>query len=151
MYQGNRSSNGSVLARIGATTIALVAAEPAPVPRDEKPAVALAPVRCDACAAVTVIEAPMAYHFYDDDHFGRLEIWYRSKHAGQCRLCQAPLSLELSYTHTTYPTTRAVELTLDGVQVSRGGTLASTGDVDSAARPREREGGGAHGDTSACS
>jgi hypothetical protein len=48
--------------------------QPIAVEAGASPAVAFASIRCDTCGMVSLIDAPVTYRFYDDDHFGYIEV-----------------------------------------------------------------------------
>jgi len=121
------SARGLVGVRIGGAVVPLLPEQPVGVAEGDKPEEAFALIRCDACGATGAMAAPIAYKFYDDDHYGRLELWYESRHSGACAACAATFEIELSYTLTKYPATGRVELSLDQLEQAarkiRGGTL----------------------------
>jgi hypothetical protein len=75
------------------------------------------------------VPAPIDGWTHDDDHFGRIEYWYRSRHATNCAGCGTEIEVELSYTVTEWqwPAERC-ELVLDGVRTS-GGELGACPDT----------------------
>ena len=127
------SSEAGVFVRIGGKVLPLIKLRFVAVDDDDIPSEAFAPIRCDTCAALSVIGAPVTYKFYDDDHVFRFEVWYESHHAGGCVGCGAALEVELSYTRRGESSRELREFGLDGVQ-AKGGKLAST---DGIAIPEE--------------
>lgn len=121
------SSRGFVSVRIGGDIVALLPEHPVGVASGDTPDLSVALVRCAACGATSPAVAPVTYKYYDDDHYGRLELWYDSRHAGACAACKAPFEIELSYTLTKYPGSGRVEFALDQIEQAgrrmSGGTL----------------------------
>jgi hypothetical protein len=115
---------GGVFVRMGARMIAITGARPVRLHTRATPTMAVAPVRCDGCRTITMLAAKISFHFYDGDHLGRLEVWYRSQHAAPCAHCHAPLELELGYTQTSHAGSSEVELCLDCEKRRSGGALA---------------------------
>jgi hypothetical protein len=132
-----------VVVRIGGRTVALVPEAPVAVAPDDTPAEAVAMVRCDTCGTTGAMAAPITYSFYDDDHFGRLELWYGSHHTGSCPACDAGIHIDLGYTLTRYPHSGTCELSLDALRhfarrIS-GGTLVPASEADILAAEQQRK------------
>jgi hypothetical protein len=104
-----------VIVRIGEGVMALRPETPVAVAAGETPTEASALICCDACDARQFAAAPVAYSFHDDDHFGRLEVWYESRHACACAGCGSMIDIGLSYTLTHYPLSGRHELVLDAL------------------------------------
>ena len=83
------SVRGCVGVRIGGDLVTLLPEHPVGVGQEDTPDLAVAVVRCAGCGGTTPAVAPVTYKFYDDDHYGRLELWYESRHAGACAACKA--------------------------------------------------------------
>lgn len=94
---------------------------------DSEPVEAVAPVRCDPCGAVTIRVASITYRYYDDDHVGRFELRYESRHTGRCSECGAALDVELRYTHRGEWVDRLGEFARDGVDAKRGNLASAEG------------------------
>jgi hypothetical protein len=138
------STHGFAGVRIGGDLVALLPEHPVGVGKEDTPDLAVALVRCDGCRALTPAVAPVTYKFYDDDHYGRLELWYESRHAGACAACKAPFEIELSYTLTRYPGTDRTEFSLDplehpGRRLSGGTPAFVPADDLAAAAPAKAE------------
>jgi hypothetical protein len=122
------SSRAFVGVRIGGDLVTLLPEHPVGVGNDDTPDLAVAMVRCAGCGATTPAVAPVTYKFYDDDHYGRLELWYESRHAGACAACAGRFEIETSYTLTRYPGSGRAEFSLDQLEKagrrSEGGSLA---------------------------
>lgn len=110
------SARGFVGVRIGGGLRTLLPEHPVGVGKNDQPELAVALVRCHGCGALTPTIAPVTYKFYDDDHYGRLELWYESRHAGACASCAARFDIELSYTLTRYPPSDRAEFRLDQLE-----------------------------------
>lgn len=123
------SAQGVVGVRIGGQVVPLLPEIPVDVAAGETPEHAVATVRCNACGAIGTIQAPVTYNTHDDDHFGRFEQWYRSRHAGACAGCGASIDIELSYTLTRYITSGRHELSLDAGQRGGGGMLVPSAGI----------------------
>ncbi|HJQ57181.1 MAG TPA: formylglycine-generating enzyme family protein [Vineibacter sp.] len=124
------SGEGVVVVRIAGRAVLLAPEIPVAVVEGETPVEATVMVRCDACGAAGTLSAPVTYRIYDDDHFGRIEHWYDSRHVAACGSCGAGIEIELGYTLTSYPLTGTFGLSLDQLQqASRrriGGQLVPT-------------------------
>jgi hypothetical protein len=68
------SAESSVFVKIGSSVMPLSPQQPIAVEAGASPAVAFASIRCDTCGMVSLIDAPVTYRFYDDDHFGYIEV-----------------------------------------------------------------------------
>jgi hypothetical protein len=136
------SARGIVGVRIGGDLVALLPEHPVSVGKDDTPDLAVAIVRCAGCGATTPAVAPVTYKFYDDDHYGRLELWYESRHTGACAACASRFEIELSYTLTRSPGSGRSEIGLDQLEQagrrSEGGSLAlvPAEDLAAAAPPK---------------
>src|SRR6185312_3825106 len=119
------SSRAYVGVRIGGDLVTLLPEHPVGVGNDDTPDLAVAMVRCAGCGATTPAVAPVTYKFYDDDHYGRLELWYESRHAGACAACAGRFNIETSYTLTRYPGSSRAEFSLD--QLEQAGRRAEGG------------------------
>jgi hypothetical protein len=102
---------GCAVVSLGTRSACLAPAEPVGVRPDERPEHAAVLVRCAFCGALTPSGAPVTYTTHDDDHYGRTELWYASRHEGTCTGCAAPFDVGLSYCLTR--SGAAVELALD--------------------------------------
>ena len=86
--------------RIGQRVLRLVARRREEVADKTAPSEACATVRCDACATPAKHVAPVKYVTYDDDHYGRFELWYESPIDSGCPTCGAGIVVMLRYTLT---------------------------------------------------
>jgi hypothetical protein len=140
---GNMSDQGVVVVRIGDRSLPLLPESPVAVAPADTPAEAIAMIRCDTCGATGTLAAPVTDTFYDDDHFGRFELWYDSRHVGACSACGTAIDVHLGYTLTRYPLTGAVELSLNQLtQAAKrvvGGVLVPASGADILAARRHRQ------------
>src|SRR5262245_60014790 len=110
------TARGLVGVRIGGDIVALLPEHAVGVADGDTPDLSVALIRCGGCGATAPATAPVTYKFYDDDHYGRLELWYESRHVGACAACKTAFEIELSYTVTKYPGTGRVEIALDQLE-----------------------------------
>jgi hypothetical protein len=118
-------NNRGVMARVGSRWTRLLVQQPVSIEHEEEPAESLVCLCCTSCGGRQRILAPVRYHTYDDDHYGRIEVFYGSDHAGTCTGCGARLAVGLSYTKTWWQLDQRFELALDGVFSLRGAVLDS--------------------------
>lgn len=79
-------------------------------------------VRCGACGAEHACSAEPVYDTHDDDHYGRLELWYTTTHQVGCS-CGPALEVVLGHTETRNLLTGGRTLLCDGVRSRRGGDV----------------------------
>ncbi len=80
-------------------------------------------VRCASCGAAHTVAAEPVFDTHDDDHFGRLELWYTTTHQVRCA-CGSRIELVLGHTETRNLLTDGRTMTWNGVRSRQGGDLA---------------------------
>ena len=116
---------GHARVRVGDQTVPLEFLQAVSLGKDtappRRPVEAVADVRC-ACGAVSGVAAAVEYDFYDDEHFGSIDIWYRSRHTARCAACATPFVIELRFTLCKDQLAGTESLVLDRVH-AKGGAI----------------------------
>ncbi|MBM4343046.1 MAG: hypothetical protein FJ100_06680 [Deltaproteobacteria bacterium] len=108
---------------LGVRDVSVAVGQAVVVEPEEELRLARATVRCAGCGTSRETVAPPVFDTHDDDHFGRLELWYTTTHRARCG-CGRDIEVVLGHTETRNLLTGGRSVACDGVRSARGGALA---------------------------
>ena len=125
------STERGVFVRIGGGVVTLTVNQSIAVNEDEDtPPEALAPITCDTCGALNLIGGPVTFKIHDDEYTSHFDLWFESRHVGECAVCRTAIDVVLNYLRTGKSYRELREFSLSSNVWSKGGKLASTEGVD---------------------